>query len=117
MSRVKCCCYKHFYEAFSLSDTGWVTCILEFGFGYNIFSNPTFISVYIQRKIVGKITIFYSNRGTGTNFHEKEDEYSKNSTYDFVTFTTQILMFTINCSNFHHENLNLSHSYCLYEKN
>ena len=38
--------------------------------------------------------------------------YSKNF-YDFVTFTTQILiflLFTINFSNFH-ENLNLSHSY------
>ena len=30
ISRVKCCCYKHFYEAFGHSDTDLVTCILEF---------------------------------------------------------------------------------------
>ena len=40
--------------------------------------------------------------------------YSKNC-YDFVTFTTQILIFTINCSNFH-KNLNLSYSYYVHKK-
>ena len=67
MSRVKCC-YKHFYEVFSHSDTGLLTCILEFRL-LNIFSNSIFISVYTRRKIVEKITIFYSNRGIGSNFH------------------------------------------------
>ena len=77
ISRVRYCCYKHFYEAFGYSDTGLVTCILEFGL-LNIFYNSTFISVCTRRKIVGKMTIFIVTMGETQIFMKITSIYSKN---------------------------------------